>query len=214
MRIPNVNLMTKYIKAMSIAAPLVCISPIVAQNNIKNTLLTDKVEFSLAKDTAAVIPKGTNNKRILESAPSPVVFLKDEAKISKIVVDLSTNTLFEYDDNGKAICAYLIASGKTSTPTETGARVVTHVETYPYRTAPKITKRYKNPRDYGPKIICLRKINLQTGETAPTGMFIHGNNNPRSLGKYASKGCMRMDNEVIKYLANKVKKGDIVLIQK
>ncbi len=47
-----------------------------------------------------------------------------------------------------------------------------------------------------------------------TGQFIHGNNDISSLGKYASLGCIRMDNEVIKKLAKEVKRGDIVVIRK
>ena len=47
-----------------------------------------------------------------------------------------------------------------------------------------------------------------------TGQFIHGNNDVTSIGKRASKGCIRMDNEVIKYLASIVKRGDFVIIKK
>ena len=110
--------------------------------------------------------------------------------------------------------AYLIASGKKSTPTDTGIRIVSNIERWPYKTAGLATKRRKNPNDYGPRALILRKIDPKTGETAPTGEFIHGNNNRKSLGKYASKGCMRMDNTVIKEMATLVKKGDIVIIKR
>ena len=207
--IPNFK---NIIKASLVTMPLLIASSQTGAINIDKTPSEDT--FVLSKDTTSIVPKGTTNSRILESAPSPILLLNGKISKAKFVVDLAQNALFHYNNEGEAICAYLIASGKKSTPTETGARVVTHVETYPYRTASPRTKRYKNPRDYGPKIICLRKIDLRTGETAPTGEFIHGNNNPKSLGNYASKGCMRMDNEVIKYLAKQVKKGDLVLIQK
>ena len=92
--------------------------------------------------------------------------------------------------------------------------MVTHVETYPYRSAPMATKRRRNPNDYGPRIICLETVNPKTGAKGSTGEFIHGNKNPNSLGKYASLGCIRMDNEVIKELAKQVKRGDIVVIKR
>ena len=65
-----------------------------------------------------------------------------------------------------------------------------------------------------PKIICLQKVDPETGTRSSTGEFIHGNNNPASLGKYASLGCIRMDNDVIRELAANVKRGDIVVITK
>ena len=91
---------------------------------------------------------------------------------------------------------------------------MTHIETYPYKTAPAATKRRKSPKDYGPKLIGLKLINPKTGSTWVNGEFIHGNNDSSSIGKYASKGCIRMDNEVIKVLSAQVKAGDVVIIKK
>lgn len=188
-----------------IATPLLGTAQIVRHRNIEQQ---DTFEIT------SVTPKGVENSNILKYAPSPNIIIESEIKTAKFVVDLSKNHLYHYNEQGEAINAYLIASGKKSTPTETGVRIVTHVETYPYKTASPSTKRRKNPNDYGPKIICLRKLDPYTGETAPTGEFIHGNNNPASIGKYASKGCMRMDNEIIKKLAQEVKAGDIVVIKR
>lgn len=168
-----------------------------------------KDDFSITTAT----PKGTDSKNILAGAPSPDIEIAGEKKTAKFVVDLSTNTLYKYNIQGKAEMAYLIASGKESTPTSKGVRIVTHTETYPYRTAPRGTKRRRNPGAYGPKIICLNKIDPQTGEQSQTGEFIHGTNDLSSIGKYASHGCMRMDNEVIKELSQEVKRGDIVIIK-
>jgi len=177
-------------------------------------LLTQESKRDTFETTITVPPKGTDEKLALMFAPLPQVEIAGEIKTAKIVVDLNKNILYTYDKTGLPEMAYLIASGKPSTPTDMGIRVVTNVETYPYRTASPKTKRYKNPRDYGPKALILRKVDPKTGNTYPTGEFIHGNNNPSSLGKYASKGCMRMDNEVIKIIANQVQKGDIVVIKR
>ena len=178
------------------------------------TLLNQEAKVDTFKTTVVVPPKGTDDKIALLFAPVPQVEIAGEIKTAKIVVDLNKNILYTYNNDGIAEMAYLIASGKKSTPTDTGIRVVTNIESYPYRTASPNTKRYKNPKDYGPKALILRKVDPKTGETSPTGEFIHGNNNPNSIGKYASKGCMRMDNEVIKIIAKQVKKGDIVVIKK
>lgn len=159
-----------------------------------------------------VTPKGYAAGILLQNPPSPNLKVNGQNKIAKFVVDLSKNVLYTYDNSGNVTNAYLIASGKKSTPTSPGVRIVSHVETYPYRTAPRRTKRRRNPKAYGPKIICLDRLDVKTGERSRIGQFIHGNNDSASIGKYASKGCMRMDNEVIKALAKDAKRGDIVII--
>lgn len=157
---------------------------------------------------------GSSTFNALVGAPSSKITIEGVERNAVIVVDLSKNILYKYDEKGVPETAYLVASGKESTPTHTGVRIVTHIETYPYRNAPRASKRRRNPGAYGPKIICLDKLNPKTGEKSLTGEFIHGNNNPSSIGKYASLGCIRMDNEVIKQLSQEVKRGDIVIIQK
>jgi len=57
-------------------------------------------------------------------------------------------------------------------------------------------------------------LNPKTGESHFNGEFIHGTNNPNSIGKHISHGCIRMDNEIIQELSKQVKRGDIVIIQK
>lgn len=168
----------------------------------------DSIEFK-----NSVLPSGTTNPHVLKSAPNSQIEIQGEIKNASIVVDLSKNILYKYDENGKPECAYLVASGKPQTPTHKGIRIVTHIESYPYRTAPKCTKRYRTPKAFGPNIICLNKIDVTTGEQSQTGEFIHGNNDAQSIGNYASHGCIRMDNEVIKALSKQVKRGDIVIIK-
>ena len=78
----------------------------------------------------------------------------------------------------------------------------------------KVDALVVNPDDYGPRVICLETVDPETGKRGKTGEFIHGNNNPSSLGKYASLGCVRMDNTVIKYIASMLKPGDIVVMKR
>lgn len=162
--------------------------------------------------TITVPPSGTSSDSVLLFAPDPEIYIMGELKTAAIVVDLSKNILYKYNELGQAEKAYLIASGKKNTPTDTGVRVVSHVEKYPYKTAPASTKRRRQPWNYGPNAIILNKLDPETGTKSQTGEFIHGNNDPASIGKYASLGCMRMDNEVIKELSKQVKRGDIVII--
>lgn len=200
MRIPNV------VKTISIGC---MISALPICNN-RAFAQTEEIDDFIV---VTAPPEGTSEKDVLAGAPNPNVKIQGQMKTAKFVVDLSKNVLYKYNIQGKPEIAYMIASGKPSTPTSKGVRVVTHTETYPYRTAPAHTKRRRNPSAYGPKIILLNKLDPNTGEKSDIGEFIHGNNNFDSLGRYVSHGCMRMDNEVIKRLATEAKRGDIVIIK-
>ena len=165
-----------------------------------------------------VTPQGTNAPEVMAQAPNPEITIAGVKKKAGIVVDISTNILYRYDKDGNPVTAYQIASGKKSTPTDRGIRIVTHKETYPYRGAPRSSKRRRSPRDYGPFIICLNKLDPQTGEQSSTGEFIHGCRSysdtfEKVPGRYVSHGCMRMDNDVITVLAQDVQKGEIVIIK-
>lgn len=204
MRIPAITTIRNTLGALMVGGT-VLFTPMTAKTQPQK----DTFEY-----TQTIPPQGTTDSLALKSAPNPQVTIKGETKNAVFVVDISKNVLYHYDENGKAIEAFSVASGATSTPTHTGVRIVSHVETYPYRTAPKSTKRYKNPSAYGPRAIILDKIDPITGETSYYGEFIHGNKDASSIGKYASQGCMRMDNEVIKRLAKQVKRGLLVVIKK
>lgn len=201
----------KNIIGIPLAAGTLLCAPhtLIAQNNVDKTPAADVFEVS-----QKVTPSGTTDEAVLLFAPEPNVEIAGETKNAAIVVDLSKNILYQYNEDGDAIKAYLVASGKKSSPTHAGIRVVTHVESYPYKSASPASKRRRQPYNYGPKIICLETVDSKTGERGITGEFIHGNNNPNSIGKYVSLGCIRMDNNVIKELSAQVKKGDIVLIKK
>lgn len=160
-----------------------------------------------------VSPGGTQDSFVLKNAPSPEFALQGKKNKAAIVVDLSQNVLYQYDEKGNAVEAFLVASGKKSTPTPKSMYSVLRVETYPYKSAAVSTKRRKSPKSFGPNILILGEINPKTGEKVETGIYIHGNNDYKSLGHYESKGCIRMDNQVIKKLAKQIKSGHFVLIK-
>ena len=159
----------------------------------------------------SITPQGVKDTTILRLAPKPDIVINGKKKKAGIIVDLTKNILYRYDKNGNPINAYLIASGKKSTPTDKGVRIVTHKEKFPYKSAIG-TKRRRSPRDYGPVVICLKKLDPKTGE------FIHGCRSYEKTfeltpDRYVSHGCMRMDNGVIKQLAPTVEKGEIIIIK-
>lgn len=167
----------------------------------------------LTVETVKVSPKGSTNTEHLKNAPNPIITVAGEENFASMVVDVKNNLLYKYDENGKAIIVYSVATGKKSLPTRKGIRKIDHVEDYPYKTAYG-TKRKKNPKAYGPNVLYLVSIDPKTGKvTGSNGQFIHGNNNEKSLGTHASLGCIRMDNDVIKEIAKEDVKDLYVLIQ-
>lgn len=196
-------------------------SPKITTTSNANTIFT-KSETSKPEDVMQtwvilennkITPKGSNNPEHLKNAPSPEIEIAGEKKFAAIVVDIEHNLLYTYNEKGEAEMVYSVATGKKRTPTRKGIKMITNVEDYPYKTAYG-TKRKKNPDDYGPNVIIIENINPETGKIyGNNGQFIHGNNNEKSLGEYASLGCVRMDNEVIKKLAKEVVKQTYVLVK-
>lgn len=213
----------KYVfTSLALSGGLACSLPSLAQQNNNdsvqnyNITLHSQPSFDIFESLdQAVTPQGTTDSRVLANAPSANIIVRGESKTASIVVDLTTNVLYQYNNQGQAIAAYSVASGnyRRNNGTPSGTYIVSHKEVYPYRNAPRSTLRYRNPNDYGPKIIILKRLNPQTGETSETGVFIHGNNNASSIGKYVSHGCIRMDNKVILKVADAVNRGDIIVFK-
>lgn len=108
----------------------------------------------------------------------------------KIVVNTSARTLTLYKD-GKWYKSFPVAVGKPSTPTPKG--------TY------KIKNKAPNPGGpYGARWLGL---SITTG-----GYGIHGTNDPSSIGKAVSNGCIRMHNKDVITLYNLVPVGTTVEI--
>jgi lipoprotein-anchoring transpeptidase ErfK/SrfK len=110
--------------------------------------------------------------------------------VYSITINTQAHTLTLYRDN-KVFRTYTVAVGKPATPTPKGTF--------------KIINRSINPG--GP--FGSRWLGLST----PTGDYgIHGTNNPSSIGKNISNGCIRMYNNQVIELSNLVPIGTIVKI--
>lgn len=91
--------------------------------------------------------------------------------------------------DGKYVKYYPIAIGKPSTPTPTGKFTI-------------INKAINPGGPFGVRWLGLSK----------KGYGIHGTNNPSSIGKAVSNGCIRMYNKDVLELANMVPIGTVVTI--
>jgi lipoprotein-anchoring transpeptidase ErfK/SrfK len=103
-------------------------------------------------------------------------------------------------ENGRIVKIYATAVGAAASPTPRG--------TY------QIVQRVANPAWYGPgKVVGPGKDNpvgTRWLGLNRKGYGIHGTNDPRSIGRRASHGCVRMRNRDVEDLFARVAVGDVV----
>ncbi|MGZ4816080.1 MAG: L,D-transpeptidase [Terriglobales bacterium] len=119
----------------------------------------------------------------------------------QIVVSLPDRKLAVIE-KGEVTKIYTVAVGKTSTPSPTGTFMIVNRVTHPtyYHKGEVIRQGPQNP-------IGTRWIGLNQ-----KGYGIHGTNAPRSIGKAASHGCIRMAKKDLEELFEIVRPGDVVQI--
>ena len=106
---------------------------------------------------------------------------------TRIDVDLSTRrlTLFR---SGRRVLTATVAIGSSATPTPTGSFYVNQ------RLVPDDTSG-----PYGPGAVGISAFsNVLTGWTQGGPIAIHGTNEPWSIGKAVSNGCIRLPNPILK----------------
>jgi len=122
---------------------------------------------------------------------------------TRIVVDLSQKrvTLFR---SGRRVLSSTAAIGSSATPTPTGSFYVNQrlIPTDP-----------KGP--FGPGAVGISAFsNVLTGWTQGGPIAIHGTNEPWSIGKAVSNGCIRLPNAVLRKVFAQALSGTPVLIRR
>ena len=150
--------------------------------------------MSSALQTTQTTP-GT--RLVNEKAPAYV-----KATVRWIVVSLPDRKLALLE-NGTVLRVYRVAIGKTSTPSPVGQF--------------KIVNRVANPTYYHKGLVVPAGENNPVGSRwmglSAMGYGIHGTNQPTSIGKAASTGCIRMGKHDIEELFSLVQIGDDVEIR-
>ncbi|MBU9713195.1 L,D-transpeptidase family protein [Evansella tamaricis] len=122
-----------------------------------------------------------------------------------IIIKKSTNELAFYE-NSELVKVFRVATGKSSELTPEGNfMIVNKIKNRPY---------YKEDIPGGDPSNPLGKrwLGLNARGTWGTTYAIHGNNNPNSIGTYASLGCVRMHNGEIEWLFDRVRENTPVII--
>ncbi|GBF32585.1 hypothetical protein DCCM_0781 [Desulfocucumis palustris] len=121
----------------------------------------------------------------------------------KIVIDKSTNQLKLYNDE-RVVKTFPVATGKNPSLTPEGKFTIASKIVNPYYSKLRI------PGGSPQNPLGIRWLGLNLGGGGQYG--IHGTNNPSSIGKYASAGCIRMNNKDVVWLYDTVPLGTPVEI--
>ena len=122
-----------------------------------------------------------------------------------LIINKATNEVaFINDDRVQTVVS--AATGKTEELTPEGLFTVTVKAKNPYYRKSNITGGDpENP-------LGSRWIGFDANETDGRMYGLHGTNNPNSIGKYVSQGCVRLQNEAIESLYNFIPIGTKVLV--
>jgi lipoprotein-anchoring transpeptidase ErfK/SrfK len=122
---------------------------------------------------------------------------------SRVVVDVSTKRLTLYR-RGRAVLRAPVAVGSSATPTPLGRYYVNQ------RLIPA-----DPDGPYGPAAIGISAFsNVLTGWTQGGPIAIHGTNEPWSIGRAVSNGCIRVHNDVLQKLFRATPAGTPVVIER
>lgn len=122
--------------------------------------------------------------------------------IASIIVDVSDQKLYAYDQNGNRVFSTLVSTGKESTPTPLGEYT--------------ITTKYENVDfvgDYGrinlDNVMCLDGDNIQ-----PDMYCMHPKpNEHQPLGTPWSLGCIRMGHKEAKWMFDNTQRYATVIVK-
>lgn len=122
-----------------------------------------------------------------------------------IIINKSKNELAYYE-NSRLKSTFRVATGRQKSFTPEGKfKVVNKIVNRPYYSGHIPGGDPRNP-------LGNRWIGLNARGTWGTTYAIHGNNNPSSIGTYASAGCIRMYNNEVQWLFSRIKVNTPVVI--
>lgn len=137
-----------------------------------------------------------------DSAPDTTPDNNDDDSSRVVLVSLVDRKLAVIQD-GVVIATFQVAVGTEVTPTPTGEF--------------KIVSRVQNPTYYHPGNVIPAGKNNPLGTRwlglSEKGYGVHGTNAPRSIGRAASHGCIRLRNRDMEKLFTQVRVGDTVKIR-
>lgn len=127
---------------------------------------------------------------------------KASDRVSRVVLVSIPDRRLAVIEEGKVVATFSVAVGAAVSPSPTGAF--------------QIVSRVANPTYYRPGTVIPSGKNNPVGTRwvglSQKGYGIHGTNAPRSVGRAASHGCIRLRNRDMERLFTMVRVGDVVEI--
>jgi lipoprotein-anchoring transpeptidase ErfK/SrfK len=168
-----------------------------------------KILFALLVSTVGAIDLATANTA---HAQGDVVTLKENVRPGTIIVRTNERRLYYVTGVGQAI-SYPVGVGRAGKQWS-GTSYITGKYSHPAWSPPVEVRRDK---PYLPQVIAAGSPGNPMGVAAMTlagGEYaIHGTNQPSSIGHFVSYGCIRMFNEDIKDLYDRVTVGTRVVVE-
>ena len=129
----------------------------------------------------------------------------------KLVVDLSAREL-RVIERGSTVVTYGVAVGRPSHPTPTGSFRTGMIDWNPSWTPPPT--KWAARKTYQPPGAAANPMQAVKIYFRAPYYFIHGTNNPGSIGEAASHGCIRMEPGEASALARRIQRagGNVPLI--
>jgi hypothetical protein len=125
---------------------------------------------------------------------------------SQFIIINKANNQLAYYENSQLKKVFRVATGRSKLLTPEGKfKIVNKIVNRPYYKEKIPGGDPRNP-------LGNRWLGLNARGTWGTTYAIHGNNNPSSIGKYVSSGCIRMYDHEVEWLFSKVKINTPVLI--
>jgi lipoprotein-anchoring transpeptidase ErfK/SrfK len=125
---------------------------------------------------------------------------------SQFIIINKANNQLAYYENNQLKKVFKVATGRTKSLTPEGRfKIVKKIVNRPYYKGKIPGGDPRNP-------LGNRWLGLNARGTWGTTYGIHGNNNPSSIGKYVSNGCIRMYDHEVEWLISKVKINTPVVI--
>ncbi|MBM7691112.1 hypothetical protein JOC77_000517 [Peribacillus deserti] len=125
---------------------------------------------------------------------------------SKLIIINKTNNQLAYYKSGVLTKVFRVATGRQPSYTPEGKfKIVNKIVNRPYYSGHIPGGDPRNP-------LGNRWLGLNARQTWGTTYAIHGNNNPNSIGTYASAGCIRMYDHEVEWLFGQVPVNTPVVI--
>src|SRR5579864_5836487 len=158
----------------------------------------EKVLIFVALMALMMVPGSSQTIAGTDATVTPTAIAKKRV----VLVSIADRKLALLED-GKVVKVYRVAVGSSISPSPSGEF--------------EIVNRITNPTYYHPHVV------IPAGENSPIGTRwvglnrkgygIHGTNEPRSIGRAASHGCIRLRNRDVERLYAMLRVGDVVEIR-